>query len=250
MKKLNYLLAILITISVFFAGCRGDDGAQGPTGLSGPSLTGDIIGFVKLTDLYGNLVTDFSNTVVSIDSKPYSDTVDVYGKFILAGVPSGTYNISYSKPGFGLQKNVGYQFVGGGQTYTGITYLYQIPTFTVGNLSANTNNNSINIYGNFVGINPGSRNVRIFIGLDSAVSFDPLKYVYSTTDYSSSQNNFSLSVSENTLKTYGVGGGIPLYIVAYAESVSSNSYIDLITGRYVYTSINTTPSNKVAVISP
>ena len=239
------LTSVLILCCI---GCKGADGPQGP---AGPSLTGDIIGYAYLVDVNGTRASDNSGIAVSVEGKSTSATTSADGRWVLSGLSSGTYTINMQKTGFGLRKVVGLQFVGGGQEWWGTTSLYQIPSFTVTGLAATISSGMVNISGNLTGSFPANyRYLRLFLSTSNTVSSSPSNYSYAPGVSVYNSTSFLVDVSPSSLSYYGITSGSTVYIVAYADSWGTMSYIDLITGRSFYTTLNPTPSNVVSVVVP
>jgi hypothetical protein len=67
-----------------------------------PYLKGSIIGYAMLSDQYANMLDDHSGiTVYTEPGRKYSGKTDITGRFEIKGVPTGTYNLSFEKEGFG-----------------------------------------------------------------------------------------------------------------------------------------------------
>ena len=242
----------ILTVSILFMALPGCE-EEGPQGPAGPVLSGDLIGYAILTDLSGSQLPDRSGVTVTAEGTNISDVSDSTGRWVLTNLPTGTYTIAYSKTGYGTRKGMGYQFVGGGQTSYGTTYLYQIPGFTVTGLSATPSGDNVTISLTLTGLLPtASRYVQVFIGTSAAVSSDPKNY----------RSTFSLGIagtsttftgdipSQSLFHSYGFSAGQTAYVVAYAMGSGSGSYLDLETGRYWYSSLNPVPSNVDTVAVP
>jgi hypothetical protein len=239
------LICILLTIFLF-SSCKG------PEGPAGPSLSGDLIGYSYLYDVSGYRSADNSGITVAVEGTSISAVSTSDGRWVLSSLTTGTYTIVFSKSGYGTRKSVGYQFVGGGQAYFGSMGLYQIPAYTVTGLSATRSTGYVSISGTLTGTLPtGSRYPRLFIATSPTVSSDPKNYIFSYgAIVSSTSTTLSTSISTQALNSYGIYTGQTVYIVAYAESYSSGTYIDLSTGGVYYPNLNPTPSNVVSVVVP
>ena len=136
--------------------------------------------------------------------------------------------------------------------------LYKLPSFSVTGLVISTSPGSINASASLAGSLPTgvTRNLHLFVGKSPSVSPDPASYLYQqTASISSTYTSGSVSLTTITtasLSALGIGitSGQTVYIVAYAEGYSSNSYVDLATGRNYYSNLNPTPSNIVTVVVP
>jgi len=243
MKRLICLLSVIVVVSAF-TGCKG------PEGPAGPALTGDIIGYVVMIDNNDNYLQDNSSVTVSIEGTNISASTASDGRFILSGVSTGTYTIAFSKTGFGTMKIVGYSYAGGGQAFLDHTYLSQIPAYTITGLTSSVNSGYIVVSGKYSGALPVGTytQYKLFISTAPTVSSNPQNYNFCDTPYSSS-DSFSTTINSSDFKSNKIQTGQKVYIVAYTDN-SYSTYIDIATGKYVYPSLNPTPSNVVSVVVP
>ncbi len=236
-----YLLPMVFLIT----GC---DKFRGP---AGPSLSGDLVGFSYLYDVNGVRSADDSGIAVSAEGTSLKTTTSSDGRWDLTGLTTGTYTLDFTKTGYGLYKRIGLQFVGGGQAYFGSESLYQIPAFTVTNLSDSISNGDVFLSGKLTGILPENlRYVICFVGDSSGVSSDPKTYAFATDEGASAGYSPFPILTENTFNSYGITSGQTVYIVAYACGYGGDSYTDLSTGNTVYPCINPIPSNVITLVVP
>lgn len=245
--KYNAVIAIpFISVLLCAMGC---DKAVGP---AGPKLSGNLIGFCFLWDINGKKATDDSGVTVRAEGTNIFSTTGSNGYWELDGLTTGTYTYSFSKAGYGTRKSIDAQFVGGGDVYYGTANLYEIPSFTITNLSDSISVTTGNVYLNGVlsGNIPNIATVRIFVGTSPSVSSDPSSYVGTDAVGGSVGYLFPLILTENDFNYYGFSSGQAVYVVAYADGYASTAYIDLSTGNYIYTGINPTPSNVISFVLP
>lgn len=137
------LLGILF---LYFISCSkvnvtGPQGTTGPPGDTVNASKGDVQGYVALYDVYGNPLSVDSGATVSIDhSSPAQQTVSgLDGSFTFTSLPSGNYNLTVSKSGFGTMRLIGFQNAGTATpTYTPQIKTAAIPPYTFGSGSADT----------------------------------------------------------------------------------------------------------------
>jgi hypothetical protein len=79
-------------------------------------LTGTLHGKARLYGPYG-LVADNSGITVTMEGTAHSATTDSAGNWALHDLPTGSYNITYSRAGYEPYKIFGYSFVGGAESY-------------------------------------------------------------------------------------------------------------------------------------
>ena len=241
------ILTVLI-LSAILPGCDSD----GPQGPAGPNLTGDLIGFVSLSDLSGIQSQDRSGVTVAVEGTGISAVTDSSGRWMLRNLPMGTYDIAFSKTGYGTKKSIGYQFVGGGQASYGTTSLSQLPGFTVTGLTATPSGDDITLSFAITGALPAAnRHIRIFVGTSAAISSDPKNYRFVILGIlGSTSTALSGSLPSQWFHSYGIPAGQTAYLIAYAEGYDSGAYIDPETGRNWYPNLNPIPSNIDTVAVP
>lgn len=233
-------------------GCKGPEGPAGPPG---SSLEGDIIGIVALVNADGSQPSNRSGVTVGLEGLPLTTTTDSNGRFVLSNLNAGIFNINYSKPGYGSSKTVRYQFVGGGQAYVGNVTLCQPPSFSVSSISfggiSGAGTVSINVQLSESATE--QRRVFLFFGENSSVSSNPQNYVgqiSSTVTFSSGSGVGFLS--QSTLRNAGIASGTTAYVVAYAanQGFLNSGYVDVNTGRFVYTNLSGSASNVISFAAP
>src|SRR5579871_1994205 len=112
-KAVFLSLSVIILISV---SCT-KQGPAGPAGPAGPSLTGAISGFVTLYDQYGEVMSNDSGVIVTVVGKNISAATNASGRYILTGLSTGSYDITYTKAGYGPTESISVNFVGGDTFY-------------------------------------------------------------------------------------------------------------------------------------
>src|ERR1051325_6030649 len=100
---MNYSLKSSILLSLLFlVGCGNS---------INPQLTGTMVGYVVAIDSTGSS-HDNSGVKISIDGTSYSTLSDSKGRWQLDNVIPGTYNISFTKENYAMEKMIAYRFVG------------------------------------------------------------------------------------------------------------------------------------------
>ena len=111
MRNIHLGLLFIYGCVLFTVSCKAPDGAMGP---SGTDTKGSLVGFAKLHDRLGVEEISDSIKVKADGSSPliYAYT-DSTGMFELKNLPTGTYDLVYEKKGYGYNKLMGVEFVGG-----------------------------------------------------------------------------------------------------------------------------------------
>ncbi|MDD8018684.1 MAG: carboxypeptidase-like regulatory domain-containing protein, partial [Bacteroidota bacterium] len=230
-------------------GCKGDNGADGATGLrgaGGPDKVGSIGGYVFLKDTANTFLLDRRGVISSLEGfVSKADTSDSTGHWQIDSVVSGTYTVVFSKLGFSTAKNPGLQFVGNGTMYSNPT-LFQITNFTVTFLDtmASGDSTTIGFKGNISLNGNGNRSVYFFFSSDSnKVTSNNYSYL-ATALVNQDTTTFTLVVNKTTLTHAGLVSGAPLYITAYGMNRAYQSelftYIDPKTGAKIYPGLSGT----------
>ena len=84
----NFLLLICFTIIVLL-GCESET----PSSSNNNSTdTGTVIGFTQTATIFGGLNADQSGTKITLEGTSFSTVTDSSGRWILSGIPSGSYS--------------------------------------------------------------------------------------------------------------------------------------------------------------
>jgi len=118
-------------------GVPGPTGPQGPAGANGQSAASDtqsITGTVVVYSEFSKVLTDGSGVVVTLSSgsQTHLDTTDAAGNYNFPGIPTGTYDLTFQRTGYGTMKFFGLSHFGGGTQPTQVLPidLLQIPAKT------------------------------------------------------------------------------------------------------------------------
>jgi F0F1-type ATP synthase membrane subunit c/vacuolar-type H+-ATPase subunit K len=246
MKKIQ-IAAVFALAIISLSNCKkdaitGPTGAQGP---AGPILTGNLKGYITTWDEYGaRILTSQAGDTVSIDGTSKKVITDSTGLYTIAGVSTGTYTISVTKPGFGINKLENLQFVGGGDTYRDIkiaqpsTSNVLMLNDSIGPLTGN-----ITVYGT-VFSSFQTRTFIIFVGNSSSVSSLTSDYlVFNTKNVNPGATKVSFVIPKTDLYAAGFGVGTTAYFAAYGiGSLTASSYEDFANGRTVFSTVSSTPA--------
>jgi hypothetical protein len=262
-------LPLLVLSAVVSSGCPGGSASGDPNLLVTPitgEASGSLSGHVIIIDADQRRLADKSGIEVTIDGFPRSAITNTSGYWSFTHLPEGTHTITWTKPGFGTTRMVGYRFPGG-DVHSIKVWVVERPHFTVARLRAFVDG-SVSLEGETQGsIGTAANGVRVFVGLSPGVSANPGAYRFSASMSfqddgaalspppgaiagARAAGRFSFTLDQSLLREAGFRTGDAVYVVAYADGIPSVSYTDPGTAREVFTTINPEPSPVIRVILP
>ncbi|MBS1903939.1 MAG: carboxypeptidase regulatory-like domain-containing protein [Bacteroidetes bacterium] len=129
MQRLT-VITILCFLAAVTSSCSKSSDSVGSGG-GGSTLTGDLAGVVYLYDREGQYVAEASGVTVRCDGTDFSAETDTTGRWIIHGLPSRTYSLTFTKPGYTTRRIRSIVFLGGGVVNAGVIYLAVVPDFTI-----------------------------------------------------------------------------------------------------------------------
>ena len=174
------------------------------------------------------------------------------GFYNFPSLKTGVYTLLYSDTGCGSVLVNDYSFLGGGTIVRNQT-LSLIPSFslfgvndTIVTVSTDT---GVAIRG-IDSVNGVARTFIVFGGTASTVSSTPGTYAYANTGtIKAGFGTFNLFMTSQELHDAGLASGSTAYFTVYPYSTGQPTYVDLFTGKTVYTALGT-PSQVLQVIIP
>ena len=248
----------VILVLLVFAAC-GKNSPQNsvtvPDLILAANNRGNITGTVLLYTNEGAVSADNSAVTVSIDNNNVSTKTGADGKWTLDSIPSGTYDITYSKEGYGSGKLMGVNHTATNHATTLISHarsLNQISNIAVTAIQtaffdANSNiasliqsgiaPNGVHIEPVFVNTSATLKPIRLFFSDNAGVSAAN----YSATE----KERFSGKGNEMTdynhsiawFVSRGFKPGQTIYVKAYGDGFADDEYDDPITGLTVFPSL-------------
>jgi hypothetical protein len=266
--NLKTIVAIgLLLLPLLITACNKSSDNPLSKSSDGSGVTGTLSGWAQLVDIHNHYLNDNSGITVTAEGTSFSATTAASGKWSITGLPSGTYTISFSKAGFGTYKEIGYQFVGGGNTYLPDVQMRSMPAGTIGSLSARALDTMaadtaggpterikhIEVEAS-IQVSPAQvdsvGDVRLFIGLSNSVSSLPGSFAFFKDFYDEPGNlRGKLTIRREELAQYGIAPGTTLYLVACVINRSGTIYYDPDLHGLVYSSVSA-PSSVVSVVVP
>lgn len=238
-KDSMYRTIFLFAILGFGISSCDDD-----TLLSPSEPSGEVVGFISLINEFGAPLNDYSGVLVTIlDSLTEKTAVtDQQGKFTLSDVPRGSYDITFEKNGYGVEKLFGVQVSGGTQPLV----IHDIAVHQL-------NTTNITTFDIIIGQESvwSPPQVQVTIALDPFAtkrrSF--IVFVHTSNTVSDKNYRFSKVMSINQasgfyneplfdfefLSQFEVG--TKLYFVAYSLSTGQEGYFDPDFGLKIYSTV-------------
>ena len=280
MKKYTFYLALVFALfsCTKEQGVPGPAGPQGPAGASGKGSatdTASIVGDLRIYDEFSNPLSDYSGVVVTLIGGPQqlTATTNTLGHYIFSGIATGTYDLTFQKPGYGTMKIFGLSHFGGGTLPTTAEFvvMLQIPVKTAPNTFTLITNNSSSTTFDLVLDTSSLTYVQIpedflvFIGRDAKVGPSNYDIVLKYEDYPDGGGGYTVNFSKSFPIVYippAITTGTTLYAVAYTYNQNvhipgqpqgseayglASYYMDPATGKYVYPNISQ-PSNIVQFV--
>ena len=248
------IIAILALI-VLLNSCA-KEGPTGPIGPAGPNYYGTIAGHVSLYDQYGSRVlTGLDSATLTLVGQTVPTTVvtstDANGYYNITNVPSGSYNLTTSRPNYATTMKSNFSFFDG--TLTEDVKLSAIPdsflnSFTIIHSPGSVFDSLVVS----VTANPYPRSCIVFVNNNSAVSSN--EYVGYTLNYVQAippnSTTVYIPVSRNDLTNAGfISGSTLVYYAAYSYVVNDFSvYEDQASGKKVYNAVNATALIDSAIV--
>jgi hypothetical protein len=235
-RKLLYSFAAVA--AVFTASCS-KEGPTGPTGASGPALTGTLVGHVQLFDMFGSQVyLHLTKAQLFLSTGGSALTVDSTGYYSIASFTTGNYTINATDSGYAATQ-VSFNFVSG--TENKDIRMSAIPdsfisTF-VAYMSASSATDSLVIT---VLPDARQRNCIVFADTTATTANTPanylLRYIISVP---AGATTVSRSIPAQDLYNVGIASGATVHYAAYSYVIGdASAYEDLTTGRTVYNAVN------------
>ncbi len=250
----------VIILLLFIAAC-GKNSTQNsmvvPNLIQAENKRANIIGQVLLYDEEGNSMQDNSGVNISIDNSTISTTTKADGRWQLDSIPFGTYDISYSKEGFGTGKIMGIYHAATNHATTligksesmAVNSSIQITNLIVTPFKPGFEQlgvSGFHIDPVFTNTSGKDKYVRLFFSDNNSVS--ATTFLAETKVRSNGapmqQNNYNLTTS--WFESLGFKKGQTIYVKAYGDSFLADEYTDPLTNTTIFPSLSTKPSSTVS----
>ncbi|HET9135477.1 MAG TPA: hypothetical protein VFO76_02475 [Candidatus Kapabacteria bacterium] len=132
LSSTTYITLLLICFAVTISSCS-DNSTNTTTNGSNGLPTGNLVGQIyALMDSVGNWQSDLSGVTVEAVGSGITAQSDSKGYWELKNLPTRTYDLKFSKPGYVDYYQTGYSFLGGASSMdNGTVYLIMQPRFTI-----------------------------------------------------------------------------------------------------------------------
>ncbi len=212
-------------------------------------LKGNLNGVVYSNGGYSDIPVQ-----VMLEGHNYSKTTtsDYYGKYSFTGISTGTYNLKFTKEGFGTYYFNGFPFIGGDSITETVpsVELAHLPDASISQLNLNMTietieneyftiiNKNINWTADIKGSAP---NLMAYLSSDANVSYNNYKQHYFT------QQGFN-KINLSSFDTLQYEKNTKIYVIIYPYEMLGSSYIDMNTGCRVYSGIQPKGASNVASV--
>ncbi len=262
MKTKKTIINLIVLSISFITSCKktevGPQGETGAQGSQGPSLTGNIKGYVNHYD-YNNskILSDLAGDSIFIDGTSMVAVTNASGSYSFTNLTTGTYNFTIKRLGYGTDKLQSLQFVGGGDSFHNIN-LAKTPTLNITTISATQTSTSASVMGiNITGTvtaQPFAQTVIIYCGnVNSSTSnSSPSNYsILFTINVPANASTFNKLIPTNDLYDAGFVSGNTCAFAGYLLGSSVNSasnYIDIESNKLVYSAISPIPATSTVIV--
>lgn len=258
MKKTIVVAAILL----FGCGKNSDHHSiTVPDVIQANNTRGNIAGIILLYDEDGNALADKSGVTVSIDNSTVSTKTAFDGKFQFDSIPAGTYDISYSKDGFGTGKIMGLFHEATNHATTLIKNSESMAvnsSLAINNLVIKAFDPAVQQFGvtgfHIVPVFNNSSNkekwVHLFFSDNSNVNATNYQADYKIKASGAANDFTNFNMTTKWFESLGFKKGQTVYVIAYGDSFLSDSYTNPLTNQTVFPSLSNQPSKAESLVIP
>jgi hypothetical protein len=251
-KKGKTIVAFLMIVLCIVIACGKNKDENGPSGR--------IFGTIQTFDDKLNTINEANGYQVVFEKASGGSAITVFadatGKYSVDDLPFGTYNLTFSKSGYGTYKMFGVIH----QESPGLST--QIPNQSLGKLSTTTVTGLV-VASNIIEGLPGVRFdynvsptpstssrafVRYFLSTNSGVSPANYQAVSILQNYSNTSNISGFT--KDSLTAMGFSAGQTVFARLYGDSFRSNDYLNPVTNKREFPNVNLTTVAAVSFVVP
>jgi hypothetical protein len=259
---MKLLLLLLPLCAVVWVGCTGVDGAPGQPGLTGPigppgpALAAKIIGYVQAVDGPDYPSPNSSrndSVIVVLEGTTLRAVSDVNGRWEIDSAKTGTYVISFSKPGYGTVKLNSVQVVGGGTLFLdpGVVDIVvtRIAPYVLMTVELHADTANVTLSGTVSDTTGHLDNVIAFFGKSDSSSASSL-----TADLQqefltvAGTDSFFTQIPKSAFAAAGFSTGSTVFVTVYGFNPCMQ-YTDIASGRQVVPTLSV-PPQKTSLVLP
>jgi hypothetical protein len=276
MKSISCILPVLAIF--FFLSCK--------TQPDGPEGTAMVKGQVNLLDADSGYMPPYNAIQVSLEGTNYSTVTDDSGLFELDGIPQGTYDVRFSKAGYGDVRWIGTSIQGGGNSpiylneqsnnpsSRALTLYKQsdlITTLTSASIKDSALPTNSGIYAPYVwlegqyscshSLSTNRYQIAVYFSHQSSVSAEPGHYDWFECwgtggwwPWNTATLSYNLPIVLGDLQSVGFNSGDSVYVACYGAPnygfYPPYDYYDPSTRKFVLTALNQTPSPVIGFKIP
>jgi hypothetical protein len=184
-------------------------------------LKGRWQGWATVSD-YSTLTPDQSGIAVHVDSTPYMALTDSSGHWVIDSLPTGTYDLTFTKEGYNAVSVYGVPFVGGGSAYFSLSpniSLTRTPTVAITELKLNSWVDSLYYISGRLSVPASGMSAVIYVGRGWDVSSDSSTHVHSYTANIDSKTG--MLHPNSYIKTTGFKTDDLMYVAVYPVARSA-----------------------------
>jgi hypothetical protein len=247
MKK---TLFVFIQILLLFSGCTKKE-------FQSLNFNGDLTGKINTYTEYNAIIKDNANILVTLEgSDPLiTGLTDTSGTYIIKDIPLGTYNLIFSKDGYGTLKYEDFEFIGSDKPRVYSSFMDRKSTTKINNYTLAISGTTLTISGSISHHYPKSvehgypyywPGIIVYLARSANVSYTNNVY---TISLNSDQNNDTTFNYETYLPSIAFPHGSQLYAIIYGQNNMSYYEYDYVTGYYSDPCLGT-PSEVKSIIVP
>ncbi|MGQ1945469.1 carboxypeptidase-like regulatory domain-containing protein [Geofilum sp. OHC36d9] len=216
----------LIFLLLIFSSCE-------KTEIKQIELKGTIEGQMYVYNEFGENNDDFENINVVLDdgNTKFSTTVNSNNEFLIDNIPTGTYDLIFSKEGYYVYQIQGLQIVGGDEPLHTSGYLIEETSTTIENISIELDAVNNLYLKSTVNHNGDYALIRYFLHNQENVSDS--NYIEAGTLIFDGESGSQIACNMYS-NTSSYSSGSEVYIIAYGCPIVSIGYYDILSNRNIW----------------
>jgi len=252
MRNIKVFILPFFLLVILIVSCNKTESPVSPVTIGKGSLIGKVHPRTEQTDLNSTDTLDYSNFVVSIDGTTHTTMTDVSGNWFFGNLPLGSYSISFSKNGYSSYKQTNAVVIVD-DTADFPIYMYKLTSARITNLIYNLSAAQLKLNYRLTVSLQRDYYVRFLFSNDSNVGNPLQNYLYSEADLLFHVPNNAIDTSYTieivNLYSHGMASGSRIYFYGNV-GFKNQYYLDSLSGRRVYSSYSSSPTEKLSLVLP